>query len=345
MPNSPRAEGALSFATIGITGQGFSTGRRKASRTEGLAVPRLSEMLDGAASLDCNQLYGDFSMKTVTKLVMGAAVLTAAAGAAHAGTTLPSTDNSNLLFFVNDATSHSTYTVILSQDVNGPSGYFTTAAAQTPGATTGTLNTIHGDANFSYNFTGDTALQSFISSANTAGDVLQWGIIGGSYTGPSPTLREPVGNSLIVATSVDSASALTVANAGGVAGSAATGINTDVKNLNAKTFDAFNGTTQGIFGTTGSAGGTNLTLYGNGLNMKGTSIGSTYGLYGLTGNGTTSGVAIAFSLGSAVFNGTTLSFTGNTAVTPLPAAAWLFGSGLLGLLGIGRRRDRVVAAA
>jgi hypothetical protein len=303
-------------------------------------------MLDGAASLDCNQLYGDFSMKTVTKLVMGAAVLTAAAGAAHAGTTLPSTDNSNLLFFVNDATTHSTYTAILTQDVNGGTGYFTTADAQTPGATPGTLGTINGDANFSYNLAGDTALQSFISSAKTAGDILQWGIIGGSYTGPSPTTREPVGNSLIVATSTDSASALTVANAGGVAGSAAAGINTDVKNLNAKTFDAFNGTTQGIFGTTGSAGGTNLTLYGNGLNMHGTQIGTTsYGLYGLTGNGTTSGVAIAFSLGSAVFDGTTLAFTGNTAVTPLPAAAWLFGSGLLGLLGIGRRRDRVVAAA
>jgi hypothetical protein len=37
-----------------------------------------------------------------------------------------------------------------------------------------------------------------------------------------------------------------------------------------------------------------------------------------------------------------LSSTGNLAVSavPLPAAVWLFGSGLLGLVGIGRRRKQ-----
>jgi hypothetical protein len=35
----------------------------------------------------------------------------------------------------------------------------------------------------------------------------------------------------------------------------------------------------------------------------------------------------------------TLSFT--TSVVPLPAAVWLFGSGLLGLVGVARRKARI----
>ena len=38
-------------------------------------------------------------------------------------------------------------------------------------------------------------------------------------------------------------------------------------------------------------------------------------------------------------------FAGGTSVVPIPAAAWLFGSGLLGLIGMGRRRFRAKATA
>ena len=284
-------------------------------------------------------------MKTVTKLLMGAAALAATAGAAHAAnTTLPSTDNSNLMFFVNDATAHSTYTVVLSQQINSAGGYFTNADALSS-TTQGSLNTIYGNTNFSYNFASDTALQSFISGANTSGDTLQWGIIGGAYTGVSPTARQTQGAVLAVATSTDSASVVSVGESG-IDGAIPANLNTDAGHINSKTLDSFNGTPQGIFGTASSAGGTNLTLYGNGVNMHGTVIGSSYGLYGLTTNGGSGGTDIAYNLGTASFNGTALVFTGNTPLaTPLPAAAWLFGSGLLGLLGIGRRRDGAVAAA
>jgi hypothetical protein len=66
-------------------------------------------------------------------------------------------------------------------------------------------------------------------------------------------------------------------------------------------------------------------------------------LYGYTGNGGT-GQVQSYILGSATLasNGT-LTLTGNAAApVPLPAAVWLFGSGLMGLVGVSRRRKAAV---
>ncbi|VAW74681.1 hypothetical protein MNBD_GAMMA13-787 [hydrothermal vent metagenome] len=52
-------------------------------------------------------------------------------------------------------------------------------------------------------------------------------------------------------------------------------------------------------------------------------------------SGTFSGVMLDISDASAV-----LSLVGTTAPVPVPAAVWLFGSGLLGLVGIARKRRR-----
>jgi hypothetical protein len=74
--------------------------------------------------------------------------------------------------------------------------------------------------------------------------------------------------------------------------------------------------------------------------------GATDKLFAFTGNGTT-GALNSFILGTAVFNAdgslvlagnATTGGGGGTAPVPLPAAVWLFGSGLLGLVGISRRR-------
>lgn len=280
-------------------------------------------------------------MKSVTKLVMGAAVVAASLNSvAHAAISLPSTDNSQLLFFVSDTSNNSTYTVVLNQDINGATGIFKTSDA-TSAATPGTINTINGKSNFSVSFTGDTALSTFLGNT---GDTYTYGIVGFAYTGAAPATRGAAGKVLYVGSSSNATSPLSIGE-GNIVNGSLTSYTTDVRALNNGSLDAFNGTTSGVIGTPASQGGTNLTsLYGTGLKTDTSAIGTSYGLYGFTGNGGTSGTAVAFSLGTLSFDGTTLSFVGNVAPVPLPAAAWLLGSGLLGLLGVGRRRDVSAAA-
>lgn len=52
----------------------------------------------------------------------------------------------------------------------------------------------------------------------------------------------------------------------------------------------------------------------------------------------TSGLPTITSTGETISWSSTSGFTVTATATPLPAAAWLLGSGLLGLIGVGRRR-------
>jgi hypothetical protein len=60
-------------------------------------------------------------------------------------------------------------------------------------------------------------------------------------------------------------------------------------------------------------------------------------LYAMTGNSSAAAAGQVYTGGLVTLTSTgTLEAAG--APVPLPAAIWLFGSGLLGLAGIGRRR-------
>jgi hypothetical protein len=271
-------------------------------------------------------------MKTSFKIAAAVATSLVGMGAAHAASITPSTGDGSLMFFVTDTKTNQTYTDVLTQDVNS---YFSAAQATTPAPTNGSLNTIFGDANFSVPLSGDTTLTNFLS-ANSA-DPLTYGVIAGTYTGALGSKQRATGNARYIATSASLTSVLATPETS-IVNAMGNGINGDVGLLNTN-LGAASSTNQGIFGTQQSGGGTTLNYYGSGLDMSGVQIGQSVALYGVTGNGSASGSANAYSLGTVTFANDTLTFTGNTAAVPLPAAVWLLGSGLLGLLGVSRRRS------
>jgi hypothetical protein len=278
-------------------------------------------------------------MNMTIKSAVIAAIGLAGAAAANAGTiqeALPSTGNSDLIFFINDASAGTTYARVLTQSV---SSLFTYQAGT---GTQNAITTYTGAANFSVATGADSAEQTFISTAEAAGDTLQWGIIAGAYTNPAST----PGNAVAIATDLNPAAVEGVGNSDLTSTmlSTGTGLGKDITKLVSKTADAYNATTQGVIGTPTSQSGTSLTFYGTSIDQSGLALGSSSTLYAMTAsNNPSAGTAtLPFSLGTITLSadGTTLSFTGNpgTAPVPLPAAVWLFGSGLLGLVGVGRRR-------
>ena len=283
-------------------------------------------------------------MKTIVKLVLGTAVLAAGASAANAAAPLPSTGSSDLLFFVADTSNSTSYTEVLSQTIGTASGALFNAADATGNASGAVQNvsvaTINGKSNFSYAASTNANLESFISTAESAGQTLVWGVYAGSYTGTTPAARKVTGAALGIVTAPDPSSVVQAATATLEQSALNIGLNGDLKTLNGK-LDAFGGGTNALVSSASSNPA--VDFYAEGINA-GISIGSSAKLYGISANGASAGQVLGYDLGSITFDGNTLSFTGNTPTVPLPAAAWLFGSGLLGLLGIGRRRNVAAAA-
>jgi len=279
---------------------------------------------------------------SLKKAITAGLLVSSALGAlsAHASAIQPSSGDGSLMFFLTDTVTHQTYTAVLSEDVNS---YFSAGQATTPPPVGGVVNIVNGDANFSLNLTSDSAYNSFVSGAGS--HTLNWGIIGGAYTGASALSHRPTGIERIITTTSTPANILGVPEAG-FTGGVATNINQDVTTLNDSLhLNGANSGVNGVFGTADSANNANFDLYGTLVSQGGlVPGGSAITLYGLSGNGGGTGNALAYNLGTASFSGGTLSFTGNGNTVPLPAAVWLFGSGLVGLAGISRRRRSAQSA-
>ncbi|HEY2679097.1 MAG TPA: VPLPA-CTERM sorting domain-containing protein [Steroidobacteraceae bacterium] len=266
-------------------------------------------------------------------LAVGAALAGTAAQAANTITNVPTTPGgSDLVLFVADATTGQFFAqdlgVSLNQTVTAAKvaadGIFTTAGSfTTPTSFAGT------DALLA-TFLGGIAASEF-----TAGDV-SYSIMAADDTS---TILNP-GSERALITSVNDYS---------VVSPTTTFTNNNVKSYvaGAKTF--FNDVNNNYAGGNTSASygwgtGTGATLAPNSFISaslsNGGAIGTAQTMYLFGVNSTTTAAPSNPYVGATinVSQQGVITVTNNSSAVPLPAAVWLLGSGLLGLVGVGRRR-------
>lgn len=261
---------------------------------------------------------------------------------AQAQVPLPSSGNSDLWLFVSDQTAGTTF----AEDTGLSISSLVPKASLAAGGSTPPLAVLSTSIQPSINLGPTTALTAYISAANTAGHTLTWAVealqMPGTPTGTGS--RQPGG--IIGITDNPSSQATNTSNMALTNVQAwASGFQQDVAYLatsyatGGKSYAFTAGSTVGQVwgaGTGNVAGSTDL--YGQGPDSAGIGLGQSVNLYALTGNGN-----LLQAQSYLLSTNLSLSSTGTLAsAVPLPAAVWLFGSGLLGLIGVGRRR---VAAA
>ena len=284
-------------------------------------------------------------MKTLIRFAVAGALM---AGFATAqAQNLPSSGNSDLWVFVSDATAKTTF----AEDTGLSLSSLLPTASLVSGAN---LNTSIA-ANFTVNAT--STLTSYINAANAAGHTLTWAVYGAQFPGSisGAGYRKPGGFVSIFddlgAVGSNIAQGLlqpTLQNIGA-------GIEGDLTYLKAsytaggKSYSWVDGSNIGnVWGAGVGGTGGSTDLFGQEFDQAGIALGTTNTLYGLTGNGGP-GQVQSYILGTDITvtaDGTlkvgSSGGNGGGPQVPLPAAVWLFGSGLLGLFGVGRRRAAAV---
>jgi hypothetical protein len=271
----------------------------------------------------------------------------AVAGALLAGTqtvlaqNVPSSGGSDLWLFVSDQANKNTFAVDTGVTVSS----LLSSSDLVSGAALVKLN--HNFSLLESDISSTNALSSYLGSHTG----LEWGAVGVNWpsasTSTSNSTNQTPGGTVGIFSASAGASAQ-VANYG-LSGLVtwASGFNSDVGYVIGTTyvpggqtysFTAGSNTGQVWGGNPGGAAGGSVTEYSTGPSQAGFAPGSSEELYAVTGNGN-NGVAQTYELGTLTL-GTdgSLTLLQQSAPVPLPAAVWLFGSGLLGLAGIGRRR-------
>jgi len=277
-------------------------------------------------------------MNTLLK-VGASSALTLAAIAAHASIAIPSSGAGDAILFAEVVNAAGTQAVASYAGDTGVS-VATLAAGLASGSST---NYLAGDANLQKLF-----------AADGSGDIVVYGILGGSYTGAlsNSNIGTPGKGNFI------STSTATTAEPGGST------FNLDQVNTSAlKTLlGSLAGTIQSVNSNSGgaasiegpvpaTAGVWDDTLStgaatGYGFFSNGNAVGSAVNLFDITGAGTSpAATATNKIVGTASLvdtaSGAYLTLAGastGTPTVPLPAAVWLLGSGLLGLTGVARRK-------
>jgi hypothetical protein len=265
---------------------------------------------------------------------MNLIVKTAVAGALSLGATAafaigtPANNSSDLILVVENLTTLATYAYDtgISLDSVLPTGSLVSGA---------NLNNTLAGVNLSPII--PTGLAAFLAANPASGD--GWELEGGQYNGAG--LSSTNSNSKAAGAAKYAYTSLIGANQGSFVlanlESFENGINQDI----------VSGGLMSLTGTNTSAASISAAAIQKYGNVVGDSLealgGNVDTLYAFTGNGTT-GALQSYIQGTATL-GTdgTLTITGNNAPppVPLPAAVWLFGSGLMGLVGVSRRRKAV----
>jgi hypothetical protein len=269
-------------------------------------------------------------MKKLVGLAIAAALT---GGVAHAAITNPGNNTGEIFEVVVDDTNGQVYArgLQISFSTVLPAVQSTTSyPTGTPPIPTGfTFTPVAADSNLTTFLDQDSGKDTFSFAVLGGGQNL-----GGASTPLGP--NKPGGNVLeFTSTGTIAGGSLNVMPSTTLA-SALGSLKTDVTTLNgiiggnpgdgtsANVSAQFNGNTSAMFQLYSA----NETVLNN--------LGQNMNLYAMTGNGTASGA-------SQVYTGGLITMTANGTLeavqaVPLPGAVWLLGSGLLGLLGIGRRR-------
>jgi hypothetical protein len=272
------------------------------------------------------------------KLALTGAVLSVGlmAQAALADTVLPSTGNGELVLYAYYQSGGNTFTyargtgVQINAVVGGSNAALAADGSYAPGnALSMAFSTLAPDAN----------MAAFLAAASAASATVSWAVMAGDNTGgPS---RAPGANRYLTTSPTNfGTNAVSLNNANIVtswAGLNQMQIDTNTAIATGVPLDGKSVQPNGQYGQG---------IYNNSFDWFGTSftnnntIGTSQSIYLLTGgNGLGTATARDYFVGSFTMNADgTLSYAPPTGAVPLPAAVWLFGSGLLGLAGVGRRK-------
>jgi hypothetical protein len=261
---------------------------------------------------------------------------------AQAQVSAPESGSSDLWVFVSNQAAHTSF----AEDTGVTLSSLMPANKLVSGASLSTAIS----ANFSVSATA--ALTAYINAANSAGQSLEWGVLGAQYPTSTATANIKAAGADLTVFDAAASAGQNIANNYGLSTIATIGsaFDNDVKYLaptytaggTSYAFSAGNSQTN-VWGAGGdSANGGSTNLYNQNPAQDGIGLDSEVSLYGLTGNGDKTSVQ-SYILGTNLkLSSAGVLTIGSTSPVPLPAAVWLFGSGLLGLIGVGRRK---VAAA
>jgi|GEM_PF-1326108 len=272
--------------------------------------------------------------------VVGAlALIGGVANAANVNVTGDAATGSSLILLLKNATDGTFFYSELAPTVNDVRS-ISQLHADTPQQYSVLGDNIAGPLNVPAALNGYTSanLQAYLSG-NT-GDAITWTIMG-SKDG----VDNNNGNKAFVVTSnVDMLNTAIWEN--GTAGSSATAFNAvfiaNTLNGSGVTFNNGVSTTNGW----GDANfGQSAPVSFNGIGYEnGTSLGGAQSLYLLSTTGGEAANVYKSQYTLTLSSAGLLSYDAPTSTVPVPAAIWLLGSGLMGLVGIGRRRNTAVAA-